>query len=410
MTDGRDRRSVLRAGVALCSVGLAGCVLGIGDGDDDGGSNGTDTSGPDDPEPPEPDPVTSWPMQQFDAQNTAAVPDAEAPTYDIEEQWQTELEEQIRSSPVVADDVLFVRDGGGTVHAIDSEGSEQWTASVPEGDLETTPAIYEDILLVPHDSGIVAFDRNDGTERWECPSESGTSDLTVADDAVFFTDTQSSVYALEAGTGDLRWLNSADETQGRHAHTPAVENGTVYAPTESSYQSEYQEISTFDVDSGDSQTLYQTGSYGFVAGVTLANGGVFAPTTDGIRAYDQDGPSLWHFPTEKPLEGGLAVAGDMVYGISTADSNEKLYAIDVKEGSEQWSAEVETIYGQGPIVVGDYLIYANPFWKITSFDRFTGERYWVLDTPPTWFEWGAFSNGQLYFADLEGRILAYGEP
>jgi outer membrane protein assembly factor BamB len=407
MTEGRDRRSVLRAGVALCSVGLAGCVNG---GDDSESSNGANESGPDDPEPPEPEPVTTWPMQQYDAANTAAVPNAEAPTYDVEEQWRIELEEQIRSSPVVADDLLYVRDAGGTVHAINADGSGRWTASVPEGDLRTTPAVYEDLLLVPHDSGIIAFDRTDGTQEWEYTSEQGTTDLTVAGDAVFFADTRSFLFALDAGTGEQRWRGSINPNRGSYSHNPAVEDGTVYVPTTANSQSESQEITTYDADSGDDGTLFRTEAYSFAAGVTVANGGIFAPTTDGIRAYDQDGTPLWHFPTEKPLEGGLAVAGEMVYAISTADFSGTLYAIDAKDGSEQWSTEAETAPDHGPIVVGDYLVYADGHRNILCYDRLTGDTYWTLDTPFTWFEWGAFVDGQFYFADLDGRILAYSEP
>jgi len=43
MTDARDRRSVLRAGIACCSLGLAGCLdLGGDGGDGDGDTGGTE--------------------------------------------------------------------------------------------------------------------------------------------------------------------------------------------------------------------------------------------------------------------------------------------------------------------------------------------------------------------------------
>jgi outer membrane protein assembly factor BamB len=234
--------------------------------------------------------------------------------------------------------------------------------------------------------------------------------LTVADDAVFFADTRSSVFALEARTGEERWRESLNPVRGSYAHTPAVEDGTVYVPTKKNSQSSSQQISTYDADSGDDETLYRTEEYSFEAGVTVANGGVFAPTTDGIRAYDEEGTLLWHFPTEKPLEGGVAVAGDVVYAISTADFSGILYAIDAKGGSENWSTEAETAPDHGPIVVGDYLIYADSHRNILCYDRFTRDTYWTLDTPFTWFEWGAFAAGHFYFADLEGRILAFSEP
>jgi len=141
MTDGRDRRSVLRAGAALCSAFAAGCLGDGGGGEDDGeenrtngtmpggpgnGSdpidNGSDPGGnesdpggnetnPDDPEDPaddeepEPDPVTAWPMQQYDSRNTGSV-EAAPPRENVEIAWTHDLAGRL---PVV-DASRIVRD------------------------------------------------------------------------------------------------------------------------------------------------------------------------------------------------------------------------------------------------------------------------------------------------------------
>jgi len=110
MSDFRDRRSVLRAGAALCSLTVAGC-LGIGgsdgsnDGDgpgddsdadgaepDDTGGNESGTDGGNDTDGEDPggddtdwETIEAWPQLQYDAQNTGYV-HAEAPT-DVEQLW-----------------------------------------------------------------------------------------------------------------------------------------------------------------------------------------------------------------------------------------------------------------------------------------------------------------------------------
>jgi outer membrane protein assembly factor BamB len=410
MTEGRDRRSVLRAGVALCSVGLAGCVNGGGGGSEDGSPNGTDGSGPDDPEPPEPEPVTSWPMQQYDAGNTAAVPKAEAPEDGVDELWRKDLGERIRSSPVVADGMIYVRDHTGTVHALDETGDEQWTASVPDGELTTTPAIYEDLLLVPHDEGVVAFDRNGGTEEWEYTSEAGTTDLTVADDAVFFADTRTGVHAVEARTGDDRWTYRLNPSNGFFTHPAAVDDGRAYVPTAANDRTDSREIFSFGTESGDDESIFQTEEYGFSAGLSIDDGRIFAPTPGGVRAYDRDGNEQWHFPTGSPIKGDLAVTDGIVYG-STIGNNQlgRLYALEVIDGRERWSAGTRIWYDTGPVIVGSDLVFGNAEDSIIAYDRNSGVDNWQVDAPFARFQQGAYANGQFYFAASNGDLIAVGE-
>jgi outer membrane protein assembly factor BamB len=413
MTDGRDRRSVLRAGVALCSVGLAGCVNGGGGGgNDEGPSNGTnETDGPDDPEPPEPEPVTSWPMQQYDAGNTAAVPNATTPTYDIREQWRRSFDADIRSSPVVADGRVYVRDRAGTVHAVGETGVERWTASVPEGALETTPAIYENLLLVPHDAGVIAFDREDGSEAWQYTSEHGTTDLAVADDAVFFADTHNGVHAVEAGTGGRRWRYILNESRGRYTDPPAIDDGTLYVPTTPTFQSDLREISAFDVRDREKETLFETEEYDFSAGLSITDGRLFAPTPGGIRAYDRNGGELWHYETDRGLEAGLAVTEDTAYGITIDDEFlGKLFAVDTVDGGRRWSEDVRIAPGTGPIIVGNRAIFGDLENMMVGYNRHSGELVWEVEAPIARYQQAAYANGQFYFGASNGILLAYSEP
>lgn len=175
MPDFRDRRSVLRAGAALCTLSLAGCLEDGDDGGDDSDGdgtqpgdtdgNGTDSDGTDadgnatdgtPPDDPDWETIEEWPQLQYDVHNTGYV-HAKAPT-DVEELWNVELDDDgVIASPVVADGTVYVRTPPGTVHAIE-EGDVVWETELSLHRMtEGTPVIYDDLLVVPVEGGLVGL-------------------------------------------------------------------------------------------------------------------------------------------------------------------------------------------------------------------------------------------------------------
>lgn len=432
MTDDHDRRSLLRAGAALCSFGVTGC-LDSGDGDSasdptgsetgaddstgtDTGTNGTDTDGTDtdgnatDPGgDPEPEPVTSWPMQQYDARNTGAVPDAAAPTENVGKLWSVELDARIDASPVVADGTVYVGDRSGTVHALDAEsGDGLWTGTVPGDEVRGTAAVYGDLLIVPHDGGAAGLDRDDGNVEWAFDTASGATDITVAEDTAVFGDTGSSLHGVEADTGQDLWEHEGDQGPEDFTEAPAVYNGDVIVPDG------WMELIAVDIESGDKRTLANTnGEYGYRSPVSIADEMIYVGTSIGIQALEdfENGfaSEWWHFRTEHPVEGGIAVADDTILGIEPNGTEGRLFSIDREEHKVAWNDQTWSNDDSGLILIGDSVILADSNRRAISFDLNNGEELWRVETAFAGYHHGAFADGRLYIVATEGPIYAIGE-
>jgi len=439
MSNRRDRRSVLRAGLACCSLGLAGCLDLVGEGGEDGNEagggssdgteppngtapdpngtdgNGTDTDGnstdPDDDEPPEPDPepVTSWPMQQYDAQNTGAVP-APSPA-EVELDWQFDADHDIRSSPVVDDGTVYLGDRRGTIYAIEN-GSATWKTTVPDDRVDSTPAMYDDLLIVPLETTLQAFDRSSGEHQWTYPSEYGVGKITVADDAVFFGDTTSQVHAVEARSGILRWKMSSDVYQSSYDEPPAIHDGEVFIPRTGGAGSESWELSAIDIDNGMRRPLLRTSEYGLLTGVSIADETLFIGASDGVHAYDTAGSEVWHAPTERRVESGLAVTNELVVGMTTDGSDGTVLGLDRESGEIRWEITTRSSDNTGPVVCGNYTVWGvhGPDIESTviAVDVTTGEIEWerTVEEFSGYHHW-AVANGFLYAAGTAGFVSAY---
>lgn len=436
MTDRRDRRSFLRAGVALGSLGIAGCLdlggdSGEPDGNTDGEPNGTDppngtgsqpdgtdgngtdsdgdTSDPggEDPEP-DPDPVTSWPMQQFDAQNTAAVP-APSPA-EVEEDWQFETDDDMEISPVVAGDTVYVGDESGNIYAIDQQGNKRWSASVLNGRIDSTPAIYEDLLVVPFQEQLRAYDRFEGTEQWRYPSQYGTHELTVADGAIFFADTGRHVHAVDARSGDRRWRFQGQVDLSSYLYAPAVHDGEVVVVRSAGARTDTREISAIGIEEGNKRPLVRTTDFVFKTPVTVVDGHFLVGASDGVHAYDSSGSERWHFPTDRPVQSSLAVTNETVHAMSSDGGEGSLYAIALDEGTDRWAIQTSNSWNTGPVVCGGFVVWGHLGPEIESTQKAAriqdGEIVWTKKSAVAGYHQCAVGGDKVYLAGTGGFVDA----
>jgi outer membrane protein assembly factor BamB len=134
---------------------------------------------------------------------------------DGSERFSADLGAPTRATPTVANGVVYVTDEDDTVHARTAdEGSAVWTASLDtsgDGGL----AVAGERLFVPAREALVALDVADGAERWRASVESPTTPA-VGDEAVYvgasgFEDR--AVYAIARDTGDVLWSHRTEERQ-----------------------------------------------------------------------------------------------------------------------------------------------------------------------------------------------------
>lgn len=168
------------------------------------------------------------------------------------------------------------------------------------------------------------------------------------------------------------------ELDGAVSHAPAVDDRTVLATT--------TEGSAYAVDAGGEMQWAVGHEEPSAERPVLADGTALVTTgttelgsTHTLRALDlEDGTEQWTFTTDP--EWWLDVVGvvdDTVYVASQDDAleGETLYALDLATGEERWTAEVGDPRGGLATETG---VYVPDSWSIAAFDS-DGSRNWSID-------------------------------
>jgi outer membrane protein assembly factor BamB len=212
--------------------------------------------------------------------------------------WTTKIG-PTESSPLVANDRVYVGDWRGKVYALDElTGRIRW--SFQTGDkVKGGVAISGNRLFVgSYDGHVYALDARTGRRIWRASAQArlgghGTfySTPAVAYGRVYIGSTDGKVYSFGAASGKLRWSH---DTGGYVYSSPAVWNRRVYA---GSYDKTFY---CFDAATGDVRWSFR--AKGPISGSpTIINRVVYFATLEG-RTYGLDavtGKRLWTFPDGK---------------------------------------------------------------------------------------------------------------
>jgi outer membrane protein assembly factor BamB len=434
MSDFRDRRSVLRAGAALCSLTVAGC-LGIGgsdgsnDGDgpgddsdadgaepDDTGGNESGTDGGNDTDGEDPggddtdwETIEAWPQLQYDAQNTGYV-HAEAPT-DVEQLWRVETDEGVDTSPVVVDGTVYIRDKSGTVYAIQN-GDIQWKTDVGiDGSTEGTPVIHDDVLVAPIEGGLAGLERDGGNVRWEYPISDQPGRLMLIDETVFVPNQDRELYAVEAATGKKRWSVTANGPRGAGFFgTPAIYRDEIIVPRGPGFSGEgTPQIRALNIEEGWQRPMIET-DVPINTGVAIRDDTFYLGADDGIYAFDPESEEkLWHHETEKEVRAMVAISPDAVFAMTTTrdPTESNLRCVEKSHGEERWTAEVAPSFTTGPIVVGNQVASYRSSGEVVGWGTERGKEVWEKQLEIGSFEKFAYADGIYYGGSIRGKVYAW---
>ncbi len=133
--------------------------------------------------------------------------------------WDYETEDNVASSPAVANGVVYIADFSGTLSALDADsGDLLWNYSTGER-LSSSPAVANGVLYIGgtgEHNNLYAFDAGTGDLLWNYTARMGfTSSPAVVDGIVFIGGNDGNVYALGTTPLDSPVAEfSADSTSG----------------------------------------------------------------------------------------------------------------------------------------------------------------------------------------------------
>jgi outer membrane protein assembly factor BamB len=248
----------------------------------------------------------------------------------------------VSSRPTFAADgkLLYIGTDDGHVLAINpSTGVEKWRYPT-RGPVLESPVLSGDLVILSNEADqVYALDRTTGKFRWQYKSETpeeftlrGHAGVAVEGDLVFTGFSNGTLVALRVATGSVAWLTSVKGDKDRFVDvdaTPAVQGENVFAVSSA--------------------------------------GGVFA-------VDKSTGLVRWRLP----IEGGGAMSSDSER-LYVAAADEGVYAIDLA-GNVVWRQGTRG-GGEpaGPVVSGDYLLYALSEAGLYVADKRTGRVHQYFD-------------------------------
>lgn len=294
-----------------------------------------------------------------------------APPQEVKPTWVFQCEDEVRSSPRIADGVLYIGCYDNNLYALDAQdGSFLWKFAT-EGGIASTPCIHEDALLFGSEDGtIYAVSRQTGHEIWSCPTQGRIrSSARVAYGHAFIGSDDGSLYAVNVQSGRVLWTL---QTAGPVRSTPLVVGEMIFFGSDDGY------VYGVDMRTGGIKWKYDTHRR-VTSSPAVEDNLLFVGSADGnlygINA--RSGWPIWRFRTKGYVFSSPAAMGGTVF-VGSADGH--LYAVDADAGRQRWKYETGSAVTSSPAVGDDVVYVGSNDGAVHAVEARHGKQVWQFVT------------------------------
>lgn len=343
----------------------------------------------------------SWPVPRGDAQSTGFA--KQTLPENLVVRWEFKADEAIETTPVVADNRVFVADVMGKVYAIDrKDGSEIWKVDFETGFLAGASVRGQQVLIGDIDGNLYCLDAATGKENWRAQTD-GEINGSVAfhQGNVVVTSQDGKLYCFSAKSGEPVWtyqtedqircsptevagrtflggcdgqlhvvdLNTGEAIgeplplQGPTGSTPSVKGSRVVLPIMDGV------VTAFDWKTQEQMWKYEDEDRAQEYRNSAAVGGDLVIVSSQYKQVDalslETGERVWRHTLRRRADASPVIAGDDVWIAST---DGRLIRLSLKDGTnEKWSFEIRGAFLAGPAIVGDELIISDDEGVVRCF-------------------------------------------
>lgn len=288
--------------------------------------------------------------------------------------WSFACEDEIRSTPLIVKDTVYVAAYDNNVYALALDGGKFRWKFAAEGGFSASPA-YDDgrILIGSEDGTFYALEADTGKKAWEYVTE-GPVHCTagIAAGVAFFGSDDGNLYAVNTRTGKQVWRYKVG-SQVRSRPVINEADSLVY------FGSELEEF--LAVDFGGQQKWSYRAKRGFTASPLFNEGVVYVGSKDGhLYALDgKNGWPVWRYRSNKPIVSTPAYdpQRDRLF-FGSADMN--VYAVDSNNGKMVWRFETEGQVASSPALMNDRVYVGSTDGHLYCLDARRGKLEWKFRT------------------------------
>lgn len=295
--------------------------------------------------------------------------------------WKYYVDNSIKNTIVVEDDIVFAQSAQGTLYAISAkDGSLKWGNQLH---VKGLPALIEGIVVsdgvvyAGTGSGLCAMKTETGERLWRNKDwqqgEGATSTLALGKGMLIGSAQWKGLYGNDARTGELKWQLNTGDIRNRGA-SPAIHDNLLYVTSGKSL---------FIIDPVKGNVIVRK-EYPFSVDVTSTplltdKEIIFGSAQDGLIAVDKETLEVkWKFQT-----------GDAL--IYTSPYTRKV------------SVTIET----SPVLAGNTVYFAASDGILYGVDKESGESRWKHSTGAPVFASMAVSGNTLVAVDFGGNVYAF---
>ena len=312
--------------------------------------------------------------------------------------WTFQVEDEIRSKPVIEKDIVYVGSYDNNLWAIDAKKGDFIWKYATEGGIGASPALQPPYVFVGSvDRSLYAIDSRKGTIQWTYQTNGKIfSSPRALLGHIFFGADDSILYAVKTTNGQLAWRF---ESQGPIRSTPAI--------------STEHEMIYFGCENGDFYGLDLRGDMkwrfkarrAIISSPVVHEGMVYFGSNDStLYALDaRSGFTNWRFRARKPVVSSPAFADGTLY-FGSADQN--LYALDGVSGKELWKFETEGQIASSPLVYENIVYFGSDDSYVYALNASTGDIMWKFKTEGPVSSSPVASDGIVYVGSTDHRLYA----
>jgi outer membrane protein assembly factor BamB len=311
--------------------------------------------------------------------------------------WKFKTNGRVMSTPLPVGDAVYVGSTDGSVYAVNrADGSLRWKFPT-RGPVNSSPAFANGTVYAGSvDGKFYAIDGSTGKEKWSfatlgerrftapgihgaIPRTEGMPDPfdvflsspVLSGGNVYFGSGDTHVYALDAGTGALKWKFKTGDVV--HA-SPAVSNGVLYIGSWD------RNMYALDAANGKELWRFQTGNdtviynqIGIASSAAVSNGTVFFGCRDGhFYAVDaKTGAQKWKHDNKMGWVIASPAVKDGIVYFPTSDGT-RFKAIDGNSGELRYSIENKAVSFSSPAIVNDVVYFGSSDGWLHGLDIKTG--------------------------------------
>jgi len=279
---------------------------------------------------------------------------------------------------------------GATSGSSSPSGSPASPTSSPSGtnDLSPSPSTSPQ---APVSSDVMARNLIDGSKAWDAPVQlkaTSRTGVTLDGGTAFVGDIRGNVYAIDLGTGAIRWSVNV----GGFLESPlAASDGTLLISV-NGYATDNAKLVALDQTTGTVAWTYDTGHPGYLTSPAAADGRIFLGVTSfgttgsvpslvsvqppalADRGQEAKGIAAWESHLSAPVTFATApsVAGGQVF---VEDTFGDVFAVDRTSGNRNWMFATNTKFAQGgSLVVGEQVLVPTDNGTLIVLDASSGHQ------------------------------------